>query len=81
MARRIARIVLVGAGLLVLLMTIAMLWLKVHEDELVFAAARSRQHILTTLPADVERVTVPVPNGAGLASLVFRADRDRKSVV
>src|SRR5450755_549049 len=74
MARRIARIVLVGAGLLVLLMTIAMLWLKVHEDELVFAAARSRQHILTALPADVERVIVPVPNGAGLASLVFRAD-------
>jgi dienelactone hydrolase len=74
MIRRISRIVLAGAGLVVLLMTVAMIWLKAHEDELVFAAARSRQHILTTLPADAERVTVPVANGAGLASLQFHAD-------
>jgi uncharacterized protein len=74
MARRISRIVLIGAGLIVLLMTTAMVWLKLHEEELVFAAARSRQHILTVLPADAERVTVPLPHGAGLASLVFRAD-------
>jgi fermentation-respiration switch protein FrsA (DUF1100 family) len=74
MVRRIVRIALLGAGLLVLLMAIAMVWLKLHEDELVFAAARSRQHILTALPADAERVTVPVANGAGLASLLFHAD-------
>jgi hypothetical protein len=74
MIRRAARVVLLGAGLLVLLVTIAMVWLKVHEDELVFAAVRSRQHILTTLPADAERVTVPMANGAGLASLLFHAD-------
>ena len=74
MIRRVARIVLLGAGLLVLFVTIAMVWLKVHEDELVFAAARSRQHILTILPADAERVTVPLANGAGLASLLFHAD-------
>jgi alpha-beta hydrolase superfamily lysophospholipase len=74
MARGVARIVLIGAGLLVLVMTVAMIWLKAHEDDIVFAAARSRQNILTVLPADAQRVTLPTPNGAGLASLVYRAD-------
>jgi fermentation-respiration switch protein FrsA (DUF1100 family) len=55
-------------------MALAMVWLKGHEDELVFAAERSRQHILSALPADAERVAVLVPNGAELAGLVFRAD-------
>jgi fermentation-respiration switch protein FrsA (DUF1100 family) len=74
MARGVARIVLIGAGLLVLVMTVAMTWLKAHEDDIVFAAARSRQNILTVLPADVQRVSVPTPNGGRLASLVYRAD-------
>jgi fermentation-respiration switch protein FrsA (DUF1100 family) len=76
MGRRIARIILIGAGLLVLLVTLSMVWLKVHEEELVFEAVRSRQHILTALPTDAQRVTVPMPRGAGLAGLVFRADSD-----
>ena len=74
MLKRIARIVLIGGGVVVLVMAIAVIWLKGHEDELVFAAERSRQHLLSALPADAERVAVPTPNGAELAGLVFRAD-------
>jgi hypothetical protein len=72
--KRIARIALIAAGLVVLLMAAAMGWLKAHEDEIVFATARGRQHLLTVLPADAQRVTVSEPNGAALAALVYRAD-------
>jgi uncharacterized protein len=73
MFKRIARIVLIGSGVTVLVMALAMIWLKTHEDELVFAAERSRQHLLSVLPADAERVAVPVPGGE-LAGVVYRAD-------
>jgi fermentation-respiration switch protein FrsA (DUF1100 family) len=77
-AKRIARTVLAGAGaaalLVALTVTVAMIWLKAHESELVFASARSRQHLLTTFPADAEQVAVPARNNANLAGLVFRAD-------
>jgi fermentation-respiration switch protein FrsA (DUF1100 family) len=73
MLKRIARLVLFGSGVTVLAMALAMMWLKAHEDELVFAAARSRQHLLTVLPADAERAAVAMPNGTQLASLVYRA--------
>src|ERR1700675_3562953 len=74
MAKRIVRFVLVGCGVTVLAMALALVWLKAHEDELVFAATRSRQHLLTAWPADAERVAVREPSGAQLAGLVFRAD-------
>jgi uncharacterized protein len=74
MFKRIARLVLLGSGLIVLVMAIAMIWLKTHEDELVFAAARSRQHMLTVLPADAELAAVSAAGGARLAGLVYRAD-------
>jgi uncharacterized protein len=73
MPRRIARIVLMAGGAAVLVMALAMAWLKVHEDELVFEAARSRQHLAAALPADAERVTVPLSGGGELAALVYRA--------
>jgi uncharacterized protein len=73
MFRRIARIALIGGGVAVLVMALAMIWLKAHEDELVFAAERSRQHLLSVLPADAERVAVPGPGGE-LAGVVYRAD-------
>jgi fermentation-respiration switch protein FrsA (DUF1100 family) len=73
MLKRIARIALAGGGVAVLVMALAMIWLKTHEDELVFAAERSRQHILSALPADAERVAVPVTGGE-LAGVVYRAD-------
>jgi len=73
MFKRAARIVLIGSGAAVLAIALAMVWLKTHEDELVFAAERSRQHILPALPADAERVAVPAPGGE-LAGVVYRAD-------
>jgi fermentation-respiration switch protein FrsA (DUF1100 family) len=73
-ARRIARIALIGAGVALLAVTVPMVWLKAHEYELVFAAERSRQDLLTATPADAERVAVPVPNSVALAGLVYRAD-------
>jgi hypothetical protein len=73
MLKRIARIVLIAGGCVVLVVALATAWLKAHEDELVFAAARGRQHMLTVLPADAERVTVTEPNGTRLAGLVYRA--------
>ncbi len=74
MTKLIARFVLIGCGLTVLTVALALVWLKAHEDELVFAAARSRQHLLTTWPADAERVSIREPGGAELAGLVFHAD-------
>jgi fermentation-respiration switch protein FrsA (DUF1100 family) len=73
MFKRVVRIVLIGGVATVLVMALAMVWLKTHEDELVFAAERSRQHLLSALPGDAERVAVPMPNGGELAGLVFRA--------
>ena len=74
MLKRLARISLLAGGLVVLLMVLTLGWLKIHEDEIVFAAARGQQHMLSSLPADAQRVTVPEPNGARLAALVYRAD-------
>lgn len=76
---RIARIALLAGGVAVLAMAFAMGWLKAHEGELVFAAARSRQHLLTELPPDAERVTVPEPGGVALAGVVYRAAADADS--
>jgi uncharacterized protein len=74
MLKRLAQIALIAGGLVVLLMVLTMGWLKAHEDEIVFAAARGRQHLLTELPADAQRVTVPEANGVALAALMYRAD-------
>lgn len=74
MIKRIAKIALLAAGLIVLAMVLAMTWLKAHESELVFAAARGRQHLLATLPPEAERITVSGPNGTALAALMYRAD-------
>ncbi|HEY4445619.1 MAG TPA: alpha/beta fold hydrolase [Steroidobacteraceae bacterium] len=71
MLKRMVRLMLIGSGVTVLVMTLAMIWLKTHEDELVFAAARSRQHMLTVLPADAELAAVSVPSGSQLAGLVY----------
>src|SRR3984957_5170077 len=74
MTKLIARFVLIGCGLTVMTVALAMVWLKAHEDELVFATARSRQHLLTTWPADAERVSIHEAGGTELAGLVFHAD-------
>jgi uncharacterized protein len=72
--KRIARIVLIGAGLVVLVEAAALAWLKAHENQLVFAVEAGRRNLPATPPADAERITVPAPDGTGLAGLVFRAD-------
>jgi uncharacterized protein len=74
MAKRASLAVIIGAGLIVLVMTVALIWLKVHEDDLVFAAERGRQHLLTTFPPDAQRTLVHGRDGADLASLAFLAD-------
>jgi alpha-beta hydrolase superfamily lysophospholipase len=74
MLKRIARTILLGVGLTALVMAFAMIWLKTHEDELVFAAARSREHMLKILPADAQLAAVAGPSGTRLAGLVYRAD-------
>jgi hypothetical protein len=77
--KRVARIALIAGGLVVLLMVLAMGWLKIHEDEIVFATARGREHLLAVLPADAQRATVTEPNGTALAALVYRADGNADS--
>jgi fermentation-respiration switch protein FrsA (DUF1100 family) len=74
MIKDAARVALIACGAVVVVMATAMMWLKAHEDELVFAAARSRQHLSTALPANAERVSVRESNGTALAGLMFHAD-------
>ncbi len=81
MVRRLARFVLIGGALIVLAGALSMVWLKAHEEELVFATARSQSHLLEQFPADVEKIEVSSAGGtgaaaAGLAALVFHADAD-----
>jgi hypothetical protein len=59
--------------LVALIMVTALAWLKAHEEQLVFATARSREYLATALPANAERVTVPM-QGGGLAGVIVRAD-------
>jgi hypothetical protein len=74
LARRLTRYALIGVLSLTVGVAGAVAWLKLHENELVFAADRSRLHLLGALPADAERISIPVPGGT-LAGLVFLADR------
>ncbi len=74
MIKGTVRIALIACGAAIVIMAVAMMWLKAHEDELVFAAARSREHLSTALPANAERASVRESNGAALAGLVFHAD-------
>ena len=65
---------MIAVGLIVLVMSIALVWLKAHEDELVFAAERGRQHLLTAFPPDAQRTLVRGRDGADIVALAFRAD-------
>ncbi len=75
LVRRWVRRFLIGMLSLMLVMGGAVAWLKLDENELVFATQRSRLHLLMQLPAEAERVTVAESAGARLAGLLFRADR------
>jgi pimeloyl-ACP methyl ester carboxylesterase len=74
MAKRVTRVAMIVIGLLALAVTIATVWLKAHEGDLVFAAEPSRQYLLAALPAGAQRTLVHGRAGADLASLVYRAD-------
>lgn len=74
MAMRVTLMASIVAGLLVLAIAIATIWLKAHEGDLVFAAAPSRQYQLAAPPAGAQRTLVRGRAGADLASLVYRAD-------
>src|SRR5208283_3261681 len=75
MAGRIARLALIGFVALVLVEAGAVAWLKLHENELVFAEARSRLHLLKDLPTDAEEISIPTTGGEKLAALLFHANR------
>jgi hypothetical protein len=74
MVKRVTRVVVIAGSLIVLVMTIVLIYLKAHENELVFAGERSRQNLLSTFPPDAQRARVHVRDGVDLASLVYRAD-------
>jgi alpha-beta hydrolase superfamily lysophospholipase len=52
----------------------ALAWLKLHENDLVFATGRSRLHLIESLPPDVERISIPMSPSVALAGTVFPAD-------
>jgi alpha-beta hydrolase superfamily lysophospholipase len=68
---RNVRVALIGVMSLIVLTAGAVAWLKLHESELVFATERSRLYLTKDLPADAERISIPVAAGTELAGLVF----------
>jgi pimeloyl-ACP methyl ester carboxylesterase len=64
---------LAGFGLAAVLLVAASLsWLKWHESELVFQAARSHSRIEARLPADAAPLMLPLSDGGALAAFVVR---------
>jgi uncharacterized protein len=65
-----------GAALVTLALVVAAAvgWLKLHEDQLVFAADRSRLHLIDALPETAARVSIQLAGGLELAGLAYRAD-------
>jgi pimeloyl-ACP methyl ester carboxylesterase len=59
-------------GAVVLLLAASLSWLKLHETELVFQAARSQLRIEAALPADAEALTLPLKGGGALEALLVR---------
>lgn len=78
MAPRFLRLVAWVGGAVLLAMTLSMVWLKLHENTIVFEAERSRQHLLRELPSDAEPVSVPTADGTRLAGLMFVAGEDSR---
>jgi pimeloyl-ACP methyl ester carboxylesterase len=57
----------------------ALLYLKLHEDELVFRTAVSHLRTTGRLPAAAERVNIHGPDGSELAAVILRPDAARDS--
>ncbi|MGA2398923.1 MAG: alpha/beta fold hydrolase [Steroidobacteraceae bacterium] len=58
-----------------LIVALAIGWLKVHEDDLVFAVARSKLSLVDELPARAARVAIAVGGDAAIAGVVFPAEK------
>lgn len=77
--RIIFRWLLVAAGVAVAGLAVATLQLKLHEDELVFRTAISRQRADLSPLSVGERVNIEAPDGQRLAGLLLRASPDHDS--
>jgi fermentation-respiration switch protein FrsA (DUF1100 family) len=71
--RRIIRYAGAAAAALALIVAGAVGWLKLHEDELVFATASSKLQAISETPSDAERVSIPVSDHVALAGLLYSA--------
>lgn len=60
-----------------LIVGLAVGWLKLHEDDLVFASARSKLSLADELPASAVRVSIPVDGGDEMAGVVFPPEETR----
>jgi uncharacterized protein len=70
---RLARWLGVLVAAPVLIVALAVGWLKLHEDDLVFAAARSKLSLIDAPPAGAERIAIAVDGGASIAGMIFPA--------
>jgi fermentation-respiration switch protein FrsA (DUF1100 family) len=60
-----------------LIVALAVGWLKFHEDDLVFASARSKLSLVEELPTRAERVAITVDGDVAIAGVVFPAEESR----
>jgi fermentation-respiration switch protein FrsA (DUF1100 family) len=60
-----------------LIVALAAGWLKLHEDDLVFASARSKLSLVEELPTRAERVAIAVDGEASIAGVLFPAEESR----
>lgn len=72
--KRFARYAAWAVAALVLSIGAAIGWLKLHEDDLVFATAPSKLYMEKELPPGIERISVPLPDGTALAGILLRAE-------
>ena len=60
-----------------LIVALAVGWLKLHEDDLVFASAQSKLSLVEELPTRAERVAITVDGDGAIAGVVFPAEESR----
>ena len=60
-----------------LIVALAVGWLKLHEDDLVFASAQSKLSLAEELPTRAERVAITVDGDTAIAGVVFQAEESR----
>jgi pimeloyl-ACP methyl ester carboxylesterase len=60
-----------------LIVALAVGWLKLHENDLVFASARSKLSLVDELPTSAERVAIAVDGATAIAGVLFPAEESR----